>query len=205
MNLSVEEKLKKLFKILFLITFAITSANAMKQDEIQTVMTKKIDNVLTILEQKNLPINKKGEQIIKIIDEVFDYELMARIALGKETWDTLSEQKQKEFTKIFETKLKNSYIEKLELYNDQKVKILGLNPYKNARLQLETELLGKEGTYKINYNFYNKSKDSEQWLIYDVDLVGVSIIQTYRQQFAGLLKEKTFDEMLVLLENPDKK
>ena len=198
-------KLKNLFKILFLITFAITSASAMKQDEIQTVMTKKIDNVLTILEKKNLPINKKGEQIIKIIDEVFDYELMARIALGKETWDTLSEQKQKEFTKIFETKLKNSYIEKLELYNDQKVKILGLNPYKNARLQLETELLGKEGTYKINYNFYNKSKDSEQWLIYDVDLVGVSIIQTYRQQFAGLLKEKTFDEMLVLLENPDKK
>lgn len=198
-------KLKSLFKVLLLVLFAITSANAMKQDEIQSVMTKKIDSVLTILEQKNVPFSKKGEQIIKIIDEVFDYELMARIALGKETWDTLSEQKQKEFTKIFETKLKNSYIEKLELYNDQKVKIIGLNPYKNARLQLETELLGKEGTYKINYNFYNKSKDSEQWLIYDVDLVGVSIIQTYRQQFAGLLKEKTFDEMLVLLENPNTK
>lgn len=198
-------KLKDLFKILLLVGFIITSANALKQDEIQVIMTKKIDNVLAILEQKNLPINKKGEQIIKIIDEVFDYELMARIALGKETWDTLNEQKQKEFTKIFETKLKNSYIEKLELYNDQKVKILGLNPYKNARLQLETELLGKEGTYKINYNFYNKSKDGEQWLIYDVDLVGVSIIQTYRQQFAGLLKEKTFDEMLVLLENPNTK
>ncbi|MDD4329347.1 MAG: ABC transporter substrate-binding protein [Aliarcobacter sp.] len=199
-------KLKNLFKILLLVGFIITSANALKQDEIQGIMTKKIDNVLSILEQKSLPINKKGEQIIKIIDEVFDYELMARIALGKETWDTLNEQKQKEFTKIFETKLKNSYIEKLELYNDQKVKILGLNPYKNARLQLETELLGKEGTYKINYNFYNKSKDNiEQWLIYDVDLVGVSIIQTYRQQFSGLLKEKTFDEMLVLLENPNTK
>jgi len=198
-------KLKDLFKILLLVGFIITSANALKQDEIQVIMTKKIDNVLSILEQKSLPINKKGEQIIKIIDEVFDYELMARIALGKETWDTLNEQKQKEFTKIFETKLKNSYIEKLELYNDQKVKILGLNPYKNARLQLETELLGKEGTYKINYNFYNKSKDGEQWLIYDVDLVGVSIIQTYRQQFAGLLKEKTFDEMLVLLEKSNTK
>jgi phospholipid transport system substrate-binding protein len=196
---------KNLFSICLLIAFTITSANAMKQDEIQQTMTKKIDNVLSILEQKSLPMNKKGEQIIKIIDEVFDYELMARIALGKETWDTLSEQKQKEFTKIFENKLKNSYIEKLELYNDQKVKIVGLNPYNKNRLQLETELLGKEGIYKINYNFYNKSKDTEQWLIYDVDLVGVSIIQTYRQQFAGLLKEKTFDEMLVLLENPNKK
>lgn len=198
-------KLRNIFKILLLITITITSANALKQDEIKVVMTKKIDTILGILEQKNVTFAQKGQEIIKIIDEVFDYELMARIALGKETWDTLSEAKQKEFTKIFETKLKNSYIEKLELYNDQKVKIIGLNPYNKTRLQLETELLGKDGIYKINYNFYNKSKDSEQWLIYDVDLVGVSIIQTYRQQFAGLLKEKSFDEMLVLLEDTNKK
>ena len=198
-------KLKNLLKFFLTIAFIITSANAVKQDEIQPIMTKKIDSVLEILEHKSVPMSQKGQQIIKIIDEVFDYELMAKIALGKETWDTLSEQKQKEFTKTFETKLKNSYIEKLELYNDQKVKIIGLNPYKNGRLQLETELLGKEGTYKINYNFYNKAKDGEQWLIYDVDLVGVSIIQTYRQQFAGLLKEKSFDEMLALFQNPNTK
>ncbi len=198
-------KLKNLLNFFLTLTFVITSANAVKQDEIQPIMTKKIDSVLEILEHKSVPMSQKGQQIIKIIDEVFDYELMAKIALGKETWDTLSEQKQKEFTKTFETKLKNSYIEKLELYNDQKVKIIGLNPYKNGRLQLETELLGKEGTYKINYNFYNKAKDGEQWLIYDVDLVGVSIIQTYRQQFAGLLKEKSFDEMLALFQNPNTK
>ncbi len=198
-------KLKNFFKILLAITFTITSANALKQDEIKERMTKKIDNVLIVLQKKDLNKNQKAQEIIKIIDEVFDYELMARIALGKETWDTLSSEKQKEFTKIFETKLKNSYTEKLELYNDQKVKILDLKPYNKTRLQLETELVGKEGVYQINYNFYNKSKDSEQWLIYDVDLVGVSIIQTYRQQFAGLLKEKTFDEMLALLENPNTK
>jgi phospholipid transport system substrate-binding protein len=197
-------KLKSLLKVLLLVVFTITSANALNQDEIQTVMTKKIDSVLTILEQKNLSTDEKGKQIINIIDEVFDYELMARIALGK-TWNTLSQDKQKEFSKVFETKLKDSYIDKLKLYNDQKVKIVGLNPYRDTRLQLETELLGKDGIYKINYNFYNKSKDAQNWLIYDVDLVGVSIIQTYRQQFEGLLKEKTFDEMLVLLENPNTK
>ena len=198
-------RLKNFFKILLAVTFTITSANALKQDEIKEQMTKKIDDVLVVLQKKDLNKNEKAQEIIKIIDEVFDYELMARIALGKETWDTLSSQKQKEFTKIFETKLKNSYTEKLELYNDQKVKILDLKPYNKTRLQLESELVGKEGVYQINYNFYNKSKDGEQWLIYDVDLVGVSIIQTYRQQFAGLLKEKTFDEMLTLLENSNTK
>ncbi len=197
--------MKNILKILLLIMVIFTSANALKQDEIKEEMTKKIDAVLVVLQKKELNKNQKAAEIIKIIDEVFDYELMARIALGKETWDTLSPEKQKEFSKIFETKLKNSYTEKLELYNDQKVKILDLKPYNKNRLQLESELLGKDGVYKINYNFYNKSKDSEQWLIYDVDLVGVSIIQTYRQQFAGLLKEKTFDEMLALLKDPNQK
>ena len=197
--------LKNIFKFLLVLTITITYANALQENEIQEQMTKKIDNVLLVLEKKELSLSQKGEEIIKIIDEVFDYELMAKIALGKETWNNLSVEKQKEFVKIFETKLKNSYVEKLELYNDQKVKILGLKPHNNTRLQLETELVGKEGSYKINYNFYNKSKEKEQWLIYDVDLVGVSIIQTYRQQFSGLLKEKTFDEMLALLETSNKR
>lgn len=197
--------LKNIFKFLLVLTITITYANALQENEIQEQMTKKIDNVLLVLEKKELSLSQKGEEIIKIIDEVFDYELMAKIALGKETWNNLSAPKQKEFVKIFETKLKNSYVEKLELYNDQKVKIIGLKPHNNTRLQLETELIGKEGSYKINYNFYNKSKDKEQWLIYDVDLVGVSIIQTYRQQFSGLLKEKTFDEMLALLETSNKR
>lgn len=197
--------LKNIFKFLLVLTITITYANALQEKEIQEQMTKKIDNVLLVLEKKELSLSQKGEEIIKIIDEVFDYELMAKIALGKETWNNLSVEKQKEFVKIFETKLKNSYVEKLELYNDQKVKIIGLKPHNNTRLQLETELIGKEGSYKINYNFYNKSKEKEQWLIYDVDLVGVSIIQTYRQQFSGLLKEKTFDEMLALLETSNKR
>ncbi len=188
-------------KILLLITLILSNAFALKEDEIQSEMTKKIDNVLEILQQKNKSNTQKGDDIIKIVDDVFDYELMAKIALGKEAWASLTTEKQKEFSKVFEDKLKKSYIEKLELYNDQKVKIIGLKPYNNTRLQLETELLGKDGTYQINYNFYNKSKDSNEWLIYDVDLVGVSIIQTYRQQFAGILKEKTFDEMFEQFKN----
>ena len=198
-------KLRNVFKVLLVLVFSFSFANALTQNEIQPTMTKKIDTVLSILEKKDLTIPQKGDEIIKVIDEVFDYELMAKIALGKETWNSISEDKQKKFAKVFENKLKKSYIEKLELYNNQKVKILGLKPHNNTRLQLETELVGKDSTYKISYNFYNRSKDAEEWLIYDVDLVGVSIIQTYRQQFAGLLKEKSFDEMLALFQNPNTK
>lgn len=188
-------------KIIFVFLLTFSSLFAMKESEIKDSMSLKIDNVMKILEKKDLNNNEKGIEIIKILDEIFDYELMAKIALGKDTWNSITSQEQDDFTKTFEQKLKKSYIEKLELYNDQKVKIIDLVPYKKTRLQLQTQIVGKNEVFDINYNFYNKEKDGDNWLIYDVDLLGVSIIQTYRQQFSGILEKISFREMLLELKN----
>ena len=190
--------LKNLLKILLLITFALTTANALKKDNIKEEMNNKINNILLVLKDNSLEKEQKAEKIIKIIDPVFDYTTMSKIALGKKTWTSISKEKQEEFVKVFEEKLKNSYVGKLELYTNQKVRIIDLLTYKKSRLQLSSELIGVDDTYTINYNFYNNKKMNE-WLIYDVDLLGVSIIQTYRQQFSGLLKQMSFDEMLKTL------
>lgn len=192
-----------LFKILLATTFLITSASAIKQDEIKSVMTKKIDESIFILRDKSIDSKAKVKKIINILDEVFDYELMAKISLGKTTWYSISDEQKIEFIKAFEQKLKTSYMDKLELYTDQDVKIIDLVPYNNSRLQLQTEVVGKDEIYKIDYNFYN-NKSKNEWYIYDVNLLGVSIIQTYIKQFSGLLKEKTFDEMLEVLKNSNK-
>ncbi|MFA9373872.1 MAG: ABC transporter substrate-binding protein [Poseidonibacter sp.] len=192
-------KLKNLLKIILIVSILTTSAFAIKKDEIKSEMNNKIDQIISILKNEEFDKEKKNKKIIEIIDVVFNYKLMARISLGK-TWNTLSSEKQDEFATLFEQKLKTSYIEKLNLYTDQKVKIIDLVPYLKSRLQLTTEVIGSKEVYEIKYNFYEDKKTNE-WLIYDIDLVGVSIIQTYRQQFSGLLKEKTFDEMLVVLKD----
>lgn len=184
--------------LVFLVTFS--NAYAIKKDEIIDEMTKKIDSVLVVLENKTTSVEDKAKQIIPIVNDAFDFELMAKIALGKDAWASINEEQKKEFSNIFEDKLKKSYSEKLTLYNNQKVKIISLEPYNNTRLQLKTELVGKEGNYEINYNFYEKNGE---WYIYDIDLVGVSIIQTYRQQFAAVLKEKSFDEMFEQFKNQE--
>ena len=146
-----------LLKITIILTILLTNSYALKKEEIQSEMAERIDNVLVVLKNKSLSKEEKKNQVISIVNDTFDFELMAKIALGKHSWETLSEEKQKEFTATFEDKLKKSYSDKLELYNDQKVKILSLDPYNNTRLQLKTELLGKEGTYSINYKFYEKT------------------------------------------------
>ena len=50
------------------------------------------------------------------------------------------------------------------------------------------------------YKFY----ESTSWLIYDLEIQGVSIISTYRSQFDQVLSKGTIDELLTKLENPEK-
>lgn len=190
--------MKNIIKLFLALALVLTSANALKKDDIKTQMSGKIDSALVILKNKEIKKEEKAQDIMNLIDDVFDYNVMARIALGKKTWKSLSSEKKAEFVEVFENKLKNSYVDKLELYTDQKVKINDLVPYKKSRLQLQSEVVGSDESYIINYNFY-KNKKLNEWFIYDVDLLGISIIQTYRKQFSGLLKEKSFDEMLELL------
>ena len=187
-----------LLKILIILLTISSSSYAIQKEDIKTQMENKIDKVLLVLKDKTLSKEEMKKEVITIVDDTFDFDLMAKIAIGKDAWNSIDEAKQKEFSEVFEDKIKKSYSDKLELYNDQKVKILTLEPYNNTRLQLKTELEGKEGNYSINYNFYEKNGE---WFIYDIDLIGVSIIQTYRQQFAGLLKEKSFDEMFKQFKN----
>jgi len=191
--------LKKLIALSLLFVFSV-SAFALTKSEIEPEMRNKIDKVLIILKDSKIHKDSKAKEIINIMDSVFDYSLMAKLSIGR-TWKELSSEQQDKFIKLFTEELKNSYVSKLDLYTDELVNILGTKEPKSNRVELQTVLVGKSDKYEINYKFYQASKDEDIWLIYDVELVGVSIIQTYRQQYAGYLKENSFDNLLELMKN----
>jgi len=170
------------------------SSHAIVESQIQQVMDKKVHQVLNILKNSSLSQTQKEAKSIKVMDSVFDYATMAKISLGKK-WKTLSVTEKKQFTKAFEKKIKYSYVDKLRLYDNQKVVTKALKKVKSTRITLENQIIGKTDTYKVVYLFY-KDKKKNQWYIYDVRLVGVSIIQTYRKQFASFLKTKSFQQLL---------
>ncbi len=185
---------------LFILFFFSVSAFALTKSEIEPEMRNKIDKVLLILKDSKLNKDSKSKEIIDLMDSVFDYPLMSKLSLGR-TWKEINKEQQNEFVNLFTKELKNSYVSKLDLYTDELVKILGTNTPKPNRLELQTVLVGKTDKYEINYKFYQTSKDEDKWLIYDVELVGVSIIQTYRQQYAGFLKEKSFPQLIDFMKN----
>ena len=47
----------------------------------------------------------------------------------------------------------------------------------------------------MQYKFY-KNKKTKQWQVYDFDVEGVSLIQTYRSQFKGVLAKQNIADFL---------
>ncbi len=181
-------------KIITLLLLSSISLYAIEEQNIQKVTDTKVRQVLDILKDKTLSQQQKDEKNVRIIDDVFDYNIMSQISLGKR-WKSLTTNEKAHFSKAFEEKIKHSYLDKLRLYNNEKVIIQKLKKIKSNRITLETQVIGLDDTYKVVYLFYKK-KQNNQWYIYDVELVGVSIIQTYRKQFSEFLKTKSVNQLI---------
>jgi len=192
--------MKKLFLLVTLVSFLLPySASALQENEIGSVMRKKVDIVLTILNDQNRSKTERHAAIEKEMDPYFDFELMAKLSLGKEGWQSATPAQRKEYVALFERRIKDSYMNKIDLYKDEEIHLDA--PVKaNKRILLNSYIIEKGEKKEVLYKFYHSKKDD--WLIYDVDVLGVSIIQSYRSQFASELQKGSMEQLLQKLREP---
>ena len=65
---------------------------------------------------------------------------------------------------------------------------------KKNRVEVLTYLVTKDDKKEMIYKLYKTKKKG--WRVYDVDVLGVSIVQTYRSQFSGVLKKETMEQLM---------
>ena len=192
-------KFLTIFTLLAFIGFTpLLSAD--EKTDIQVMMTKMIGDVTTLIQDESIPKEIRKRQIEEIVAPHFDFGLMGRLSLGKKAWKKLTPEERKNFSTLFEERVKQSYRSKLDLYTDEVVIIDDAIQVK-SRIHLPTHLIRKNERRDVLYKFYKSKKRG--WLIYDVDILGVSIIQTYRTQFAGILKEDNFAVLLEKLKTSE--
>jgi len=187
-----------IISLAFSLSFGVSSAYAIQEENIASQMQVNINKTTLLLQNEQLKQEDKKIQIFELFDPVFDYSSMSKIALGKK-WRKLSNDQKEHFENAFTHKLKQSYIDKLKLYTDEKVIINQTEKVKSTRIKLHTELIGKDQTYKIIYKFHRSKKNAE-WLIYDVEMIGVSIMKTYRKQFSDYLSSNSMDDLIKKLD-----
>lgn len=165
------------------------------------LLMAKVDAALSVLQRKDLVQQEKNKQVVKIVEPIFDYNLMAKLTLGRKYWPGLSKKNREKFTDLFVARLKTSYIDKLSLYTDEKV-VYDAPVQEGIKIQIPTSVISKNNRISMMYKLY---KSSNGWKIYDIEIEGVSLISTYRSQFYDILSKGTIDDLLGKLEKPETK
>jgi phospholipid transport system substrate-binding protein len=187
---------KKVFALLVLL--CLYSGAAFADDDLANVkasVEKMANDVLGTLKQEGIDKKVRDEKVIEIVSPLFDFKRMAKLSLGKKHWKPLSKEKQKEYSDLMVARVQESYLEKLDIYTDEKV-IMGEAKEVKKRIHIKTILISKDERIDIVYKFY---KTDSGWKVYDIVILGVSIVQTYRSQFSDVLKTGTIDDLLAKL------
>jgi phospholipid transport system substrate-binding protein len=187
--------------LLSLIVLALLplALHALEENEIEPTMRAKVDTILTILNDRNQTKTERNKAIETEMDPYFDFTLMAKLSLGKQGWKRATPEQRKEYVKLFERRIKDSYMNKIDLYKDEKI-VLEKPVRVKKRIHLNSYIIQKGEKKEVLYKFYRSKKHG--WLIYDVDVLGVSIIQSYRSQFAGELQKGSIEQLLEKMREP---
>ena len=181
--------------ILILIVLSQT-AIADDKTAVRDLLKSRIDAVMCVLEREDLDGEAKKDKISEIVQTIFDFSLMAKLALGKNYWSDLTEENKDRFTKLFTKRLKESYLRKIDLYTDEKV--IYEEPLQvKKKLHISTSLISKDDKISVLYKLYNSHND---WKIYDIEIQDVSLIRSYRSQFSESLQSGTIEELMTDME-----
>jgi phospholipid transport system substrate-binding protein len=177
-----------------LLTIALTGAAwaGLATDQLKGA----IDRVIKTLEDPSLKGEGKAidrrQAVRKIANDIFDFSEIARRSMARH-WAPLSEGQRVEFVGLFGDLLERSYISKIELYGGEKIL------YTSERVDgdfatVGTKIITKNGTeVPVDYKMLRKS---DRWMIYDVNIEGVSLVSNYRTQFNKIIQTSSYNELV---------
>ncbi|MBU4260305.1 MAG: ABC transporter substrate-binding protein [Proteobacteria bacterium] len=137
----------------------------------------------------------KKEEIVKIVKSRFaSHELAQRVlALN---WRARTGQEKEQFVSLFSQVLETTYINRLKSYSDEEV-TFKKQIVNNDKAIVYSEIVKNNQEIPI---VYRVKDDKGQWLIYDIIIEGVSLVQNYRQQFDRIIKNEGYDGLVRRME-----
>lgn len=159
------------------------AAFAAPADDARKTMERTVADVLAILGDKSLTQPAKRDRIQAIAYERFDFETMAKLTL-KRDWKKFDAAQQQEFVKEFRDHLSARYGENIGRYENEKVEVVSHKSETNGDVSVKTVIRGGkyDGT-PVDYRLRNAS----QWRVIDVVIENVSLVSSFRTQFADVL------------------
>lgn len=155
-----------------------------------------IDQVLQILDDPALKLEgrraERRKAIRRIADTIFDFEEMARRALGQH-WRSLSADQRREFVPLFADLLERGYMATIERYGGEPIR------YTDERIEGDLAVVSTTIITKQDQEVpvaYRMLRRGARWLAYDVSVEGISLVANYRTQFNNIIRTSSYEELV---------
>jgi phospholipid transport system substrate-binding protein len=155
------------------------------------------DAVVKVLEDASLKAADRRTAVRKLATEAFDVQETARRALGPH-WQQRSPAEREEFVTLFADLLERTYIAKIDLYGGERLKFTD-EKIDGDSASVRGKVTTKQGTeVPVEARMHKKG---ERWLIYDVNIEGISLVGNYRAQFDRIIRTSSYGDLVKRLRN----
>lgn len=178
----------------------LSLASAAPIDDAEKSLHSTINCVLECLKNGDSKETKRQE-IMTTITTAFDFPLMSKLSLGKRSYSKLTEDEKAQYTDLYISQLQNSYLDKLELYSDEKIEFEKAYMEKK-RIVIPTKVISGADVITMNYKMYKSKKGA--WKVFDVVIEGISVISTYRSQYTSILKDGSVSDLFAKMKEQQK-
>ncbi len=178
-------------------------------DEAPDVLIRRlsVDVLDTIKADKSLQ-NGDVSKIMTLVDSKImpnvDFHRMTASAAGP-AWRKASPEQQKRLQEEFKTLLVRTYAGALSQVNDQEIvmKRLRASP-DDKELVVRTEIRGHGEPIQLDYRLEKTPGQGAGWKIYDLNVLGVWLVDTYRGQFTQEINARGMDGLIATLAERNK-
>ena len=186
--------------LLFVVFCSLSVATAGAEELGPTAALKPVlRDIQTVLEDKSLQGKEhfvpRRDKIMSLIKRGFDFREMSKRVLGK-TWRQIDDQERDNFTVLMTKFLENVYLGKLEGYSGKEVEFVA-ETVKGDRAQVTTLIEHENQKLPLHYIM---TKNDSGWMVYDINIEGVSLVKNYQEQFKSILRKDDYHGLVKVLE-----
>jgi phospholipid transport system substrate-binding protein len=165
-----------------------------------------IDQAIAVFKDQGVAPAEREKKLRAIAESHFDFEKMARTAVGLH-WRDFSPAQRAEFVPLFTNFIEDVYLSRMEQYSVEKVQ----QTVQSSSIQFVRERLDapdqavvfstvtlEDRPKPVNVNYLMKL-DGNEWKIYDITLDAISVIANYRNQFNRVLNNGGYDKLVGIM------
>ncbi|MBK0394653.1 ABC transporter substrate-binding protein [Ramlibacter sp. CrO1] len=148
------------------------------------------------------------EKIMQLVDSKImpnvNFQRMTAAAVGP-GWRQATPEQKKRLQDEFKTLLVRTYAGALSQVDDQTitVKPLRASP-EDKEVVVRTEIRGRGDPIQLDYRLEKTPGEGAGWKIYNLNVLGVWLVDTYRSQFAQEINAKGIDGLIAALTQRNK-